>query len=143
MANDCSYTLIVKGEQEDVQEFILRMKRNYHEGKHFSRIFECNIDYERETEDNLYIAKLFGECAWSMYSCMRKGEHTYFSDLKDETGNFCCLEDTSKELNLEVEYISEEPMMGFKEFFRIKNGDVLKDECIEWQDSLEMEVENS
>ena len=139
MANICEYTMCVKGTKENVKEFLLRMTREYEEGKHFFRIFECDTEYEHETSDGLYFAKLSGFCAWSIAACMRKTEMSYYSISNDP--NKSCIEDTCIELNLEWEVISKEPGMGFEEFVHIKGSEILRDECVEYRDDY-FEMEN-
>jgi len=103
------------------------------------RIFEANIVEEMleglDDSDECCIYG-WGYCAWSVYSCMFEGVHTYYSDKKDYPVSLSLtLPNACKELNLKAEIYSSEPGMCFAEHYLISNeGEILKDECIEYFD---------
>ena len=124
MPNYCNYLLKVKGNKENCKKFHEIME-DYDLPRHFWRVFEADIYNEEETE-NGYVMEIGGTCAWSVYSCMCKGLHTYANDNPEKSTS---LQEQSLQLGLEIEVYSEEPGMGFMEHFHYKNGEILADEC--------------
>lgn len=147
MANNCGYALKAVGKKENLQKLAEIMQRDYNctseDLPHLWRIFSAEID--DITEDEIYI---YGDCAWSVYSCMFDGNHTYQKD--DKTGKGTTITALAKELNLDIEIFSEEPGCGFMEHFLINNcGELEIDDCIgyyeyyiEEYDTLEEAIED-
>lgn len=127
MANYCSYDLMVRGKTADVEQFYRYMTDYDNSPKYFARIFSAEI-LERNDENSFTTMKVYGDCAWSVYSCMCDGSCTYFSDSNQE-GKLTCLRDATKELNLEVEIHSEEEGMGFWEHIHYSNGECICQDC--------------
>jgi len=103
------------------------------------RIFEVNIndeDYKDLPEDDEVCIYGWGYCAWSVYSCMFEGPHTYYSDDKDYPVSLSItLPDACKELSLDAEIYSNEPGMCFAEHFLISNeGEILINDCVDFED---------
>ena len=152
MANDCNYEMKIKGSKETIQRVIdcLKANYNYYEGKpahkHFFRVFECVDEDEYEiygdNGDGTFTAFVWGYCAWSVWSCMMKGEHTYYDDVKrnhPDTFMGTCLEEQSQDCEIEV--FSEEPGMGFSEHYYFKNGVCLIDTSVEMREEWDEEYE--
>lgn len=145
MPNLCSYSMKVKGTPENVQEFIKIIQANYsYENgvcvdfktkepieRHLWRVFDADI-FEDKTENNVRSVILNGSCAWSVYSCMCSGRHTYQSDNPD--GNGTTLKNESVRLNLSIEVFSEEPGCCFMEHMVFVNGREIIGDCIEWNE---------
>ena len=120
MANDCGYGMKVKGNHANVEEFIRAMRwEGEYEEQGIGRVFSCDVSIICK-EDDVCIYDLFGDCAWSIWSAMRKAN------------NPNNIEALSKKLNLTIEVFSEEPGIGFMEHFAVENGKVLCDDCIDW-----------
>ena len=140
MPNYCDYEMKVVGTKKQIQNVIdtLKADYDYNEGKpthkHLFRVFDVN-EGEFEKEDNgLYSMYIFGYCAWSIYSCMCKGEHTYYNDVKKDFPNIfmgTTLQELSKGCKIEV--FSEEEGMEFSEHYIFDDGDCLLDDCVDVQ----------
>ena len=131
MPNYCNYKTKLKGEPSSIREFIDIMKNNTdHEGPHMYRIFAAEVIDESEIDKGF--AHIDGYCAWSVYSCMMEGEHTYYDKEKEESAelgkqfNGTSLIKESKRLSLSIEIYSEEPGFGFEEHIYIINGDIVE-----------------
>lgn len=138
MANRCDFSMIIRGRAADVDTFYRYLTDYDGSPKYFARIFSADIDGDSRAEDGTRTLRVSGDCAWSVYSCMCDGSHTYYGD--DETGKLTCLRDATEELHLEVEVCSTEPGLNFWEHFWYKDGECLCDEAGELPSSgFEME----
>lgn len=131
MANVCIYSMTIKGELQDIKEFRKIMEYKHPDKLCFSRVFEDSIYDEKhpKTKDNKYIDTFYGECAWSVYTCMLDGENTYYNKNKDNKNTNYKITNVlleSKRLNLEIEIYSEEYGYNFEEYFYIKNGELIE-----------------
>lgn len=152
MANNCTGFMYVRGYAPNVDEFIKIMQATYSYYKdsknkdytwcadpknfshipHFFRVFEA-IPYE---EPSWYYGVTKCVCidfdvAWSIYSCLFDGPHTYYGDyqkdhLNQHFASTILIE--SKRLQLEIEIWSYEPGMGFQEHYKICSGILVKDQ---------------
>lgn len=101
--------------------------------KHFFRIDDIWVK-NTDLKNGKYCAEIDGACAWSVWSCMMKGEYTYYNS--SVTGEFAPLAkdhatnliDATKELGIAVEVYSKEPGMGFAEHYLIDSGEVIADQ---------------
>ena len=136
MPNWCETAIKVKGYKPEVDEFIRILNADYDyssmEFSHIPHLFR--VFYVEELEyyiipksDNIVVAELYCDCAWSAYSCMFPGEHTYYDSLKNRLSHFygTNIIDLSKNLRLDIEIITKEPGMLFQEHYRIINGDLV------------------
>ena len=122
MPNYCNYQMKVKGNNENINEFISMM--NYtHPQKQFYRVFSADV-YESEDD---YVC-ISGDVAWSVYcaflSLTGKCEHTgkYYTFISD----------VSRELQLEIEIYSSEPGMCFQEHFLFDKGETIYIDCLDF-----------
>lgn len=111
--------------------------------RHMFRVFEI---YVNRSKDELNASYLFGYCAWSVDSCMFGTRHTYYDDfITEKHGNKyigfmgTTLPDESRRLNLKIEVYSEEPGCGFMEHYLIDNGEILIEDCVDYQEVLDEE----
>ena len=100
------------------------------------RVFEANVN-ETECfclppdENGDIIRAVSGYCAWSVYSCMFEGEHTYYNDFMRDFGiryiGFfgTTIPELSRLLNLDIEIFSEETGVCFQEHYRVTNGNII------------------
>lgn len=127
MANNCDFELMVRGKQENVDTFFRYLTDYDNSPKNFARIFSAEIDSESVNDEGIKTMMIFGDCAWSVYSCMCEGEYTYFSE--GDRVKLTCLREATAELNLEVEIRSKEDGMGFWEHIHYKNGECICEDC--------------
>lgn len=136
MPNYCDYEMKIRGSKDAIARVLECLKANYDYGmgkpehKHFFRVFSAYENDEMENnDDGTYTLFVYGDCAWSVYSCMCSGEHTYYNDLKERYPDIfmgTTLEEQSKDCEIEV--FSEEEGMEFSEHLLYKNGECLIDD---------------
>lgn len=141
MANDCLYEMKIKGSKKAINRVIKCLKANYNYGeekkprhKHFFRIFECYDDGDEiiKNEDGTFTKFVYGECAWSVRSCMLSGSCTYYEDIKKGYPKiFMGTDLLEQSKDCEIEVFSEELGMEFSEHYLFKNGEMLLDNCID------------
>lgn len=151
MPNICTAFITVRGYAPNVDEFIAILQANYSYYKdenngdyswyadpknmthipHFFKVFNaysCDTIYH----SGVYKCAMINiECAWSVYSCMFPGEHTYYDDFqKSHPGEHFGSDilTQSKRLQLELEIWSHEPGVCFQEHYKICSGILIKDE---------------
>lgn len=152
MPNYCNYGMKIKGKKENVNKLIDYIKADYDynkeepycsEEKHFFRMFECEV-YEKTIieDDKEYSCEAYGYCAWSIYSCMFKGDSTYYNGFKDREKFFATdIVTESKLLDLEIEIFSEESGVGFMEHYLIDKGKLLINDCIDYIETYDEETD--
>jgi hypothetical protein len=125
MPNWCFGEIQVKGTQENKNKFYdlfltNNQERNANKKRYFARTW---INSEINEHDN-GTSSFFIECAWSVYSCMVDGYPNKYEDHECPT-----IFEISKELGLEIQIASEEGGMCFREFYHIKNGETIEQQC--------------
>ena len=149
MPNYCNYSMKVVGTKENIEEFIKVMNADYNYydmtfdyDRHMFRVFEAEHDEIEARTDGKFETIINGYCAWSVATCMFEGG--YYKDVKkghpDEFRG-TTLDIESKKLNLNIEVYSEEPGCCFQEHYVILNGDIVCDECVEWESYVVDEFE--
>ena len=137
MANICSFSMFVRGKVENINLFYDAMcqKGNVYMGRGVDA--EINIDEEDGS------AFIDGWCKWSIQSAlignaidMRNNPTRWYwgpnvDPLKLE---FVTLFEACKKWNIDMEVYSEEPGCCFQEHYMVVNGDVVADECVEWNE---------
>ena len=140
MANYSDFEMVVRGKSESVDTFYCYLSDDENSPKNFARIFSAEIDSESVNDEGIKTMKIFGDCAWSVYSCMCEGKYTYFTENKDADLNLTCLREATEELSLEVEVRATEEGMGFWEHIHYKDGECLCEDCGDLPESnFEME----
>lgn len=140
MANYCDFEMMVRGKSERVDTFYRYLTDYENSLKNFARIFSAEIDSESVNDEGIKTMKIFGDCAWSVYSCMCEGKYAYFTENKDADLNLTCLREATEELSLEVEVRATEEGMGFWEHIHYKDGECLCEDCGDLPESnFEME----
>lgn len=107
--------------------------------KHFFRVFEAehDKDSDEEREDGMVAAYVQGYCAWSVHSCMFSGPHTYYTDwnqCKCDDFRGTHMQQATKDLGLVVEIFSEESGCCFMEHFVVDKGEIIENECVDWEE---------
>ncbi|MCR4713566.1 MAG: hypothetical protein K5751_04220 [Treponemataceae bacterium] len=125
MANWCDFRMMVRGKSECVDAFYRYLTDYDNSPKYFARIFDANIENESVDDNGTKTMRIFGCCAWSVYSCMCEGSYTYYTDGHRTDPKLTCLREATEALKLEVEIRSEEPGFGFWEHFHFKEGECL------------------
>ena len=124
MANYCYFTMMITGVKEAVDELISMMKwEGIYAENGLGRIYEID-EYDRDFHPaNNVSAKLTGDCAWSVTCAMRS----------DNGRREVCLESETKRLGLVVEVFSEELGCAFQEHILIDKGEVIIDDCVDYE----------
>ena len=142
MPNYCNYSMCVVGKKKSIEEFIEVMNADYNYGtmvfqgdRHMFRVFEAVNDEIVERHDGRLETIINGYCAWSVRSCMF--EDGYYRDLKKNypnefRGTTLLLE--SERLGLDIEVYSEESGMCFQEHYVIIEGELVRDESVDWEE---------
>ncbi len=134
MANDCNYEMKIRGSKEAINRVIacLNTDYNYCEGKpehkHFFRVFEATEEELEDNGDGTFTQSIYGYCAWSVWSCMMEGDHTYYNDVKrNHPDTFMGTSLKEQSQDCEIEVFSEEWGMLFSEHYHFKNGECVDD----------------
>lgn len=137
MANLCSFSMMVRGEHSDIEQFYnaMNQKGNIYMG----RGGESEINYDDEEG----CAFIDGWCKWSVQSAMvdnaismrTNPDRWYWGDgVSSEGLEFITLFEACKKWNLVMEVYSEECGCEFQEHYICDKGDVICDECVEWSE---------
>lgn len=118
----------VRGKKENIER-LLKIMTDYEEPRHFWRVFTADADFYEPDPQGITIAHIFGDCAWSVYSCMMTGECTYANDV--DTSCQTGLQDESKRLELELELYSDECGFAFQEHYHFNQGEEIANECVD------------
>lgn len=155
MPNICTANLNIRGYKDNVDEFLKILQADYDyykmeftHNKHFYRVFQAEV-YNDEIYGVTKFVSAFIECAWSVACCMFDDAYTYYNestiitkDMSYEDKEFAaqhiihstCIEREAKRLNLDIEIISEEPGIGFREHYLFYEGDLKRDDCVSYEE---------
>lgn len=160
MPNYCNYEMKIVGKKENVGKIVSYLQAEYNYNydwekeiykfskctadKHFFRVFEADLldtEDDYDVKNKLIAVTVNGSCAWSVYCCMFKGEYTYYSNPKSKYDIFkgTNMEDVTKELDLKVEIFSEEFGNNFMEHYLIDKGNILINECKDFETKYDKE----
>lgn len=134
MANICSFSMLVKGEKENIKSFVQAMeqKGNLYMGRGAS-VYE-NVDDAYDEETKSFTSS--GSCKWSISSSlvdnafsMKKQKETGEGNWYDADGfisnhEFISLFEACEKFRVNVEMYSEEPGCGFQEHIVYENGEI-------------------
>lgn len=126
MPNWCYAEMRVKGTKENKEKLAnLFLSQNEEENKnkerYFARTWLNFIQHETLEEELEQEVSTFNlEVAWSIYSCM-------IEEYPQKSDKCPTIFEISKELKLEIQIASEECGCCFREFYHIKNGELLTD----------------
>lgn len=138
MANICSFQMCVRGNCGDIEKFYDAMcqKGNIYMG----RGAEAEIEFE--SEDRAFIT---GWCKWSIQSAlidnaesMRSNPDRWWwgDDVDPKNLEFITLWEACKKWNIDMEVYSEECGCCFQEHYVCVDGDIVCEECVEWNEYL-------
>lgn len=139
MANICGFSMRVRGKRDDIEKFhnAMQQKGNVYMGR------GSDADIEYEDEDDYSIGWIQGWCKWSVQSAMIDNAISmrtepniwYFGDDVDKSKiEFITLIEACRKYNVDMEVFSEESGCCFQEHIMVINGDVVIDECVEWNE---------
>ena len=136
MANECSFSMCVKGNRSDIEQFYNAMKQegNIWMGK--GAVGEIEY-YEEENK-----AIIIGWCKGSVQSAMvddaismrTKPQIWHWAEKDPKSLEFVTLYEACEKWNIVMEVYSEESGNCFQEHIICDKGDVLCDECVEWHE---------
>lgn len=134
MANLCSFLMKVRGNKEDIIQFHKALNQ---EGKIWmGRGAETDLTFEDDGA-----AFMSGTCKWSVISAlvdnaisMRTEPERWYHPPGEEEHEYITLFEACKKWNLIMEVYSEECGIGFQEHFICDKGEVLCDECVDWEE---------
>lgn len=123
MANYCEYDMHVCGAEGDVNEFVSILQRKHNKRRlPDARIYSAEVYSSYNDADGNYVACIFGDCAWSVFTSMLYGKY----DMDKGLGLIITtLVDESRILNLKIEVWSQEVGIGFQEHYLLNYGDVI------------------
>lgn len=128
MANICSFDMRITGKEEAIKEFasMLRWEGKFeHAGLGRVYDFEPDIaELEETAVPGIYTVTGYGSCAWSVLTAMCEEYRKDAPSLESET----------ERLGLVVEIYSSEPGCCFQEHYLIAKGDVITDECVDYEE---------
>ena len=125
MANNCMVDMKISGKAKNIKELVdMLSRKGQYKNDGLGRVFECcydDYDFEVANDEDIIGVNVFLDVAWSIQSAMRNNSSR---NLETET----------KRLNLVVEAYSTEPGFGFQEHVLIDRGEVIIDECIDYEE---------
>ena len=126
MPNWADFNMRVRGKKENCEAFKAIL---YHENDnlYFHRTFPED-HFSEGVIDSDYYMDFYGECAWSYVSSMGS-RHEYTECAPSST--IC---EISELLKLSIEIYTTEPGLCFAEHYHVKNGEVLSDECVDYEE---------
>ena len=137
MANICGFSMCIKGAHDDIENFYNAMSQK---GNIFmGRGADAEIQYEDE-ENRAFID---GWCKWSIQSALidnavsmrTEPSKWYWGDSVDSSKiEFVTLWEACKKWNVDMEVYSEECGCCFQEHYVMVNGDVVCEDCVEYNE---------
>lgn len=126
MANNCLFDMRITGREEAIKELIAMLKwEGEFKEKGLGRTYSFDADELEETDVvGIYSVTGYGDCAWSILTAMCEEYRKDAPSLESET----------KRLGLVVEVYSSEPGMCFQEHYLFVKGDVLVNECVDYEE---------
>ena len=143
MANICSFNMIVRGKKENIENFKKMM--NQDGNVYMGRGAEIDFEDMEELNDNDYRCQLNGQTKWSIQSSlidnaisMREDNGRWsFGDIDKTKLSFVTLYEACEQLELDMECYSEESDIGFQEHYLFVNGELIKDECVDYSEEYD------
>lgn len=134
MANICSFLMKVRGNKSDIEQFHKALNQ---EGKIWiGRGAETDLTFEKDGA-----AFLSGWCKWSVVSAltdnavsMRTEPDMWYHEDGEEDKEYITLYEACKRWNIVMEIYSEEGGCQFQEHFICNKGDVICEECVDWEE---------
>ena len=137
MANICSFSMCVKGTHENIEKFYNAMCQDGN--IYMGRGADAKILYEDEENRAL----IDGWCKWSVQSAMidnaismrtEPNMWAWGNGVDASKLEFITLWEACDRWNIDMEVFSEEPGCAFQEHYLFIDGQVVLDECVEWNE---------
>lgn len=148
MANICSFSMVVRGKESDIETFLDMMQQNgtVYMGRG-AEIYDSEIC---EVDEEISRCDISGETKWSILSSLVDDAISmredvggwYFGNVDKTKLTFVTLFEACKQLNLDMECYSEEPGCEFQEHYLFKDGVLLKEECVDYKEFYDEEEED-
>lgn len=140
MPNICEFEMLIKGSVDNLKKAneIINADYEYDE----NGLKSCNADFhvcrtwpysdlEHELDFESGSIKIYGDCAWSVSTCMF--EQGYYKDLKHRSNSrVTTIPIMSEMYDLDFEIYSKEYGMCFQEHYIVRKGEIELDECVEF-----------
>lgn len=147
MANICSFSMIVRGKKENIEEFKNMMQQIG--TVYIGRGAEIDFEDMEELSDSECRCQLDGQTKWSIQSSlidnaisMRTDINRWsFGDIDKTKLSFVTLIEACEQLNLDMECYSEESGIGFQEHYMFVNGELIADECIDYSEEYDEDAD--
>ena len=126
MANNCLFDMKITGGEEGIKELVsmLRWEGKF-KGAGLGRVYSFEADeIEKTNIPGVYQTRGAGDCAWSVLTAMCKEYRADAPSLESET----------ERLGLVVEVYSSEPGCCFQEHYLFAKGDLVIDECVDYEE---------
>lgn len=124
MANNCLFDFKIVGKEENVDELMEMMKwQGRFKENGLGRIYEVYLTDKNHKADGTVEVYGGGDCAWSVLTAMRN-----YADRNPS------LESETERLGLAIEIYSSEPGCCFQEHVVIDKGNVIVEECVDYEE---------
>lgn len=147
MANICNFSMMVKGKKENIEQFVdmMEQKGTVWMGRGAVVTF-TNME---EVENEKCRCQIDGETKWSVQSSMVNNAISMRTEpnkwlwekmLNKTKLSFVTLFEACKQLGLDMEVYSEECGFGFQEHYLFIDGELVKDECVDYSEKYNEET---
>ena len=138
MANICTFSMVVKGKKENIEQFtdMMQQKGTVLMGR------GAVIDFTdmEELENGNYRCQIDGDTKWSVISSMidnaismrTEPDKWNFGDTDKTKLTFVTLYEACEQLQLDMEVYSEECGCGFQEHYVFIDGNLVTEECVDY-----------
>ena len=148
MANICNFSMMVKGKKENIEQFVdmMEQKGTVWMGRGAVVTF-ANME---EVENEKCRCQIDGETSWSVQSSLvnnaismrtEPNKRLWEKMLNKTKLSFVTLFEACKQLGLDMEVYSEECGFGFQEHYLFIDGELVKDECVDYSEEYNEETE--
>ena len=148
MANICDFSMMVKGEKENIEQFIDMMQQKGTVWMGRGAVIHSQ-DMEETELCEIYRCQIDGETKWSIQSSMvsnaismrTEPDKWEFGDTDKTTLTFVTLFEACEQLQLDMEVYSEECGCGFQEHYVFVDGNLVAEECVDYTEEYNEETE--
>ena len=123
MANNCYFELRAKGSREGLARLVNAFTKVFPTEDKIHRVYDFILNDTITTVEDRCVVEGYGDCAWSVEGCLIHPPQQYTSLIQ-----------LSKEENLIIEVVSEEPGIGFAEHYIIDGGEFIVNESRDYSE---------
>ena len=148
MANICDFSMMVKGKKENIEQFVDMMEQKGTVWMGRGAVVDFT-DME-EVENGKCRCQIDGNTKWSVQSSMvdnaismrtEPNKWSFGEDVNKTELSFVTLFEACKQLGLDMEVYSEECGCGFQEHYLFIDGELVKEECVDYSEEYNEETE--